>query len=128
MPTTRKKVSTRKPRTAKARSIRKTKPRPAASHKKVAPGRTHHETVHHKALREEPYIYECTRPGCGYRIWRDDKAGEGEHRFDLKCPKCHNREFRCLGKGDLPKTFDVIIPTPTIDLDNINPIDLGTET
>jgi hypothetical protein len=126
LPTTRKRVSTRKPRNLKAGSSRKTQPRPAASHKKPSHRRSGAEIVHHKALNEEPYVYECTRPGCGYRIWRDDKAGEGEHRFDLKCPKCHNKEFRCLGKGDVPKTFEASIPISTLDFDNMNPIDLGT--
>src|SRR5258707_134929 len=43
------------------------------------------------------YIFECTRPGCGYRIPREEKAEVGSLRFDLKCPKCHHREFKCLG-------------------------------
>ena len=87
---------------------------------------TSSQTGHQKSLSQEPYIYECTRPGCGYRIWRDEKAETGEHRFDLKCPKCHSREFRCLGQGDVPETFEVSVPTSILDLDNINPIDLGT--
>ncbi len=126
MPTTRKKVSTRKPRTLKAGSRRKTNPGLAASHRKHSHRRSGAETVHHKAPNEEPYVYECTRRGCGYRIWRDDKAGEGEHRFDLKCPKCHNKEFRCLGKGDVPKTFEASIPISTLDFENLIPLDLGT--
>jgi hypothetical protein len=47
-------------------------------------------------------------------------------RFDLKCPKCHNREFKCLGKGDLPATLELAIPATTIDFDSINPVDLGS--
>src|SRR5437016_11322240 len=31
------------------------------------------------------YIFECTRPGCGYRIPREERAEQGSIRFDLKC-------------------------------------------
>jgi hypothetical protein len=62
------------------------------------------------------YVYECTRPGCGYKIWRDDKGEPGQLRNDLKCPKCHHVEFRCLGEGDLPESFQVPIPANAIDL------------
>jgi hypothetical protein len=47
-------------------------------------------------------------------------------RFDLKCPKCHNSEFKCLGTGDLPETFELAVPASTIDFDSINPVDLGS--
>jgi len=72
------------------------------------------------------YIFECTRPGCGYRIPREERAEQGSIRFDLKCPKCHNREFKCLGKGDLPETFELPVPTTNIDFDSIKPVDLGS--
>ena len=84
------------------------------------------KTPHHKTLTDTPYVFECTRPGCGYRIWRDDKADEGQHRYDLKCPKCHNKEFKCLGKGDLPETFEINTPAAPLDFDSIKPVDLGT--
>ncbi|TMI06899.1 hypothetical protein E6H34_09695 [Candidatus Bathyarchaeota archaeon] len=65
------------------------------------------------------YVYECTRPGCGYKIWRDEKGEQGQLRNDLKCPKCHHIEFRCLGKGDLPESFQVPIPTNPVDFDAV---------
>ena len=72
------------------------------------------------------YVYECTRPGCGYKIWRDDKGEPGQLRNDLKCPKCHHVEFRCLGKGDLPENFQVPIPTNPVDLDAIKASEIGS--
>jgi len=72
------------------------------------------------------YIFECTRPGCGYRIPREERAEQGSIRFDLKCPKCHNKEFKCLGKGDLPEAFELPVPTTNIDFDSIKPVDLGS--
>jgi hypothetical protein len=72
------------------------------------------------------YIFECTRPECGYRIPREEKAELGSLRSDLKCPKCHHREFKCLGKGDLPASFELPVPTTNIDFDNIRPVDLGS--
>jgi hypothetical protein len=60
---------------------------------------------------------------------REEKAEVGQTRFDLKCPKCHNSEFKCLGKGDLPESsesLELTVPTSMIDFDNINPIDLGS--
>jgi hypothetical protein len=75
----------------------------------------------------ETYIFECCRQGCGYRIVREEKAEVGQTRFDLKCPKCHNSEFKCLGKGDLPaESLELPIPTPVIDFDNIDMVDLGS--
>jgi len=77
-------------------------------------------------LDEATFVYECTRPGCGYRIVRDERAVEGQLRFDLKCPKCHHREFRCLGKGDLPETFNIPIPATPIDFEAFKTIGLGS--
>lgn len=74
----------------------------------------------------ETYVFECTRPGCGYQIVREEKAEVGETRFDLKCPKCHNTEFKSLGKGDLHPAMELTFPTSTIDFSNINPVDLGS--
>ncbi|HEX9429826.1 MAG TPA: hypothetical protein VF944_05560 [Candidatus Bathyarchaeia archaeon] len=71
------------------------------------------------------YVYECTRPGCGYKIWRDDKGQPGQLRNDLKCPKCHHVEFRCLGKGDLPESFQVPIPTNPVDFDAVKTSEIG---
>ncbi len=36
------------------------------------------------------------------------------------------REFKCLGKGDLPETFELPVPTTNIDFDSIKPVDLGS--
>ena len=83
---------------------------------------------HHKTLTDTTYVFECTRHGCGYRIWRDDKAEEGQHRYDLKCPKCHNKEFKCLGKGDVPETFNIPINTEPLDFNSINSTELGSTT
>ena len=52
------------------------------------------------------FVFECTRQGCGYRTFREERADEGQLRFDIKCPKCHNEEFRCLGKGDYGETSE----------------------
>src|SRR5438128_2297827 len=72
------------------------------------------------------YVYECTRPGCGYKIWRDDKGEPGQLRTDLKCPKCHHVEFRCLGKGDLPESFQVPIPTNPVNFDAVKGSEIGS--
>src|SRR6267378_5912751 len=72
------------------------------------------------------YVYECTRPGCGYKIWRDDKGEPGQLRSDLKCPKCHHVEFRCLGKGDLPESFQVPIPSNPVDFDAVRASEIGS--
>lgn len=74
----------------------------------------------------ETYVFECARLGCGYKIVREEKAEVGETRFDLKCPKCHNTEFKCQGKGDLPQSIEMSLPIPPIDFDRINPVDLGS--
>src|SRR2546422_10647624 len=68
-----------------------------------------------KLIDSETYVFECTRKGCGYHIWREEKAEPGQLRFDIKCPKCHNEEFRCLGKGDFPQSFS--LPASPLELD-----------
>ena len=83
-------------------------------------------TTHSQQTSDATYIFECTRSGCGYRIPREEKAEQGSLRFDLKCPKCHNREFKCLGRGDLPASFGLPVPTTNIDFDSIRPVDLGS--
>ncbi|OLB68246.1 hypothetical protein AUI06_11535 [archaeon 13_2_20CM_2_52_21] len=104
----------------------RTKP---TNHTRASPKTSSRKTIsgtHHQQSSDATYIFECTRPGCGYRIPREEKAEQGSLRFDLKCPKCHNREFKCLGKGDLPTTFELPVPTTNIDFDNIKPVDLGS--
>ncbi|TMI38050.1 hypothetical protein E6H23_10785 [Candidatus Bathyarchaeota archaeon] len=68
-----------------------------------------------KLIDSETYVFECTRKGCGYHIWREEKAEPGQLRFDIKCPKCHNEEFRCMGKGDFPQSFS--LPVSPLELD-----------
>jgi hypothetical protein len=77
-------------------------------------------------LEDATFVYECTRIGCCYRIVRDERAEQGQLRFDLKCPKCHHKEFRCLGKGDLPETFNIPIPATTINFEAFKTIGLGS--
>ncbi len=99
------------------------------NHAKTSPksaGRKTSSRVHRLQNGDTTYIFECTRLGCGYRIPREEKAEQGSLRFDLKCPKCHNREFKCLGKGDLPEGFELHRPTTNIDFDSIRPVDLGS--
>lgn len=86
---------------------------------------TIHRPVKHGAIGET-YVFECTRLGCGYKIVREEKGEIGQTRFDLKCPKCHNTEFRCQGRGDLPEAFEMSLPIPTIDFDRMNPVDIGS--
>ncbi len=78
-------------------------------------------------LEETTFVYECARPGCGYRIWRSDKGELGTLRFDLKCPKCHNESFRCLGKGDLPQSFNEPLPVTTLDFNKLDRVGLGLD-
>ena len=96
---------------------------------KASPKVSTRETIsrtRHQQSSDTTYIFECTRPGCGYQIPREEKAELGSLRFDLKCPKCHHREFKCLGKGDLPASFELPVPTTNIDFDSIRPVDLGS--
>lgn len=79
------------------------------------------------------YVFECTRQGCGYQIVREEKADTGKLRFDLKCPKCHNREFKCLGPGDLPEAelrvtteLEVSTLAPEVKFDDPGPLNLGS--
>lgn len=111
----------------KAKSKHVTKHREAPHPRKSSPesgSRPKRKTAAKKD--DATYVYECTRPGCGYKIVRDEKGEPGQLRNDLKCPKCHHLEFRCLGKGDLPETFQVPIPTNPVNLDAIRPTQIGS--
>src|ERR1700758_4375414 len=100
------KLSTKSKKSAhKVRTPRPTVRTKASSRK--ASTRAIVSRTHHKENSDTTYIFQCTRPGCGYRIPREEKAELGSIRFDLKCPKCHHREFKCLGKGDLPDSFEL---------------------
>jgi len=122
MPATRGKTSKKK-----AKSKHVAKPRKTSHTHKSSPKSGSH-SKRKTALKKDDatYVYECTRPGCGYKIWRDDKGEPGELRNDLKCPKCHHIEFRCLGKGDLPESFQVPIPTNPVDFDAVRASEIGS--
>ncbi len=102
------------------RPINHTKASPKAANRKTIP------KTHRQQNSDTTYIFECTRLGCGYRIPREEKAEQGSLRFDLKCPKCHNKEFKCIGKGDLPEGFELHVPTTNLDFESIRPVDLGS--
>ena len=110
----------RKARKEKAKSKPAKKSRKASHPHKPFPKTSSHPKRKIPTKKEYvTYVYECTRPGCGYKIWRDDKGEPGQLRTDLKCPKCHHVEFRCLGKGDLPESFQVPTPTNPVDFDAV---------
>src|SRR2546422_8094543 len=129
MPMNGKKCHAAKPPTKSKNSIGKAKTKRGVNHGKAPSKATSRKTTS-KTPRQQnsdaTYIFQCTRPGCGYRIPREERAEQGSIRFDLKCPKCHNKEFKCLGKGDLPETFELPVPTTNIDFDSIKPVDLGS--
>src|SRR2546426_5438170 len=122
MPASRGKTSKKK-----AISKRATKPRKAAHPHKSSPKSGSHSKSRTTTKKDDvTYVYECTRPGCGYKIWRDDKGEPGQLGNDLKCPKCHHVEFRCLGKGDLHESFQVPIPTNPVDFDAVRTSEIGS--
>ena len=111
------------------KTIGKVRTKRLTNHTKASPKDSNRKTISRTGKQQSSdttYIFECTRPGCGYRIPREEKAELGSLRSDLKCPKCHHREFKCLGKGDLPASFELPVPTTNIDFDNIRPVDLGS--
>ena len=112
---------------------KKAKPKPEKKSRKISrPNRSSLKTRSYpkrKTAKEKEYVtyvYECTRPGCGYKIWRDDKGEPGQLRSDLKCPKCHHVEFRCLGKGDLPESFQIPIPPNPVDFNSLKASEIGS--
>src|SRR5437899_1864754 len=111
MAITGKKGHAAKPPTKSKNSTGKVKTKRGIDHTK-APSRATRKTTSRTPRQQNSdatYIFECTRLGCGYRIPREERAEQGSIRFDLKCPKCHNREFKCLGKG-----FNVYVAGPPI--------------
>jgi hypothetical protein len=118
-PTARSKKSLGKGRTTRSSVHTKASSRKTSTGKMVS-------RAHHTENSDTTYIFQCTRPGCGYRLPREEKAEPGSIRFDLKCPKCHHREFKCLGKGDLPQSFELSALTTNIDFNSIRPVDLGS--
>jgi hypothetical protein len=122
MPASRGKVSKKK-----AKSNHVTRHRKTSHPRKSSPkSGSHHRRKTTGKKDDVTYVYECTRPGCGYKIVRDEKGEPGQLRNDLKCPKCHHVEFRCLGKGDLPETFQVPIPTNPVNFDVVRASDIGS--
>src|SRR5438445_12250256 len=120
-------VSRGKTSKKKAKSKHVTKPRKASHPHKSSPNSRSHSKSKSAVKKDDiTYVYECTRPGCGYKIWRDDKGEPGQLRNDLKCPKCHHVEFRCLGKGDLPESFQVPIHTNPVDLYAVRASEIGS--
>jgi hypothetical protein len=130
------KPMTAKPKRSSSRRTRSTRPKTGkktASRKaRSSTVRTRKTPAHRKSSSASSgvtYVFECTRQGCGYQIVREEKADAGKLRFDLKCPKCHNREFKCLGPGDLTtpeEALGLTLPAPEIDIGSVNPLDLGS--
>src|SRR6266849_376388 len=122
MPTAHRKAPKKK---AKSKPVKN--PRKASHPHKSSPKTSSHSTRKITTKKEYiTYVYDCTRPGCGYKIWRDDKGEPGQVRNDLKCPKCHHVEFRCLGKGDLPESFQVPISSNPVDFDAVRSSEIGS--
>ena len=113
-------------RTPQRKHKQTSKARKATPVRKSAKPRVHSKPVHRKKTEETTFVYDCTRPGCGYRIWREDKDEPGHLRFDLKCPKCHHKVFRCLGKGDVPESFEIPPQATPLDFDTMKTADLGS--
>ena len=122
MPTARKKTAKKKTRPKSVNKPRKT----SRSRKPSSTARPHRVKRVLGRKEEVTYLYECTRPGCGYKIVRDEKAEPGQLRGDWKCPKCHHIEFRCLGKGDLPDSFQVSASADAIDFDAMRTSQIGS--
>ena len=125
-----------KHRSTESRAGKKTRSKTTA-HRRAKSSRAGKTNVHRRAQRKATgitYVFECTRQGCGYQIVREEKADTGKLRFDLKCPKCHNREFKCLGPGDLPMpelgvtttALEESRPAPELDFDNAGRLNLGS--
>src|SRR5881409_3566138 len=117
-------------RTSSSKSKPKTKTRTSVkrtSKVRNATGTKHTKTTRTapKSLNETTYLYECTQADCNYRIVRDEKGEHGERRYDLKCPKCHHQEFRCLGPGDLTPEQPLRVPMVEIDFGAFKTIGLG---
>ena len=117
-------------RTSRSKSKPKTKSRTRVKRTtkvKRATGTKHTKITRtdHKGINEATYIYQCTQADCNYRIVRDEKAEQGEKRYDLKCPKCHHQEFRCLGPGDLTPEQPPHMPLVEVDFGAFKSIGLG---
>src|SRR5207248_9399541 len=124
MAITRKKGHAAKSPTKSKNSTGKVKTKRGINHTRApskATGRKTTSRTPHQQNSDANYIFECTRPGCGYRIPREERAEQGSISFDLKCPKCHNREFKCLRKVNPAETFELTAPPTNIDFDSSKP-------
>src|SRR3989442_5484957 len=122
MPATRGKTTKKK-----TTSKHVTKPRKTTHPHKSSPKSGSHSKSKSAVKKDDvTYVYECTRPGCGYKIWRDDKGEPRQLRNDLKFPKYHHVEFRCLGKDDLPESFQVPVPTNPVNFDAVGASEIGS--
>src|SRR5215472_12254955 len=129
MPKKLKGTSSRKRGSTMTQARRKTRSKTTTS-RRARTTRGSKTSVHRTGPRRSTgvtYVFECTRQGCGYQIVREEKAEAGKLRFDLKCPKCHNREFKCLGPGDLSTPeLENTIPATEISFDNPGTLSLGS--
>src|SRR5438876_12071055 len=83
-----------KRQTRSKRSTGKVKTKRGFNHTKAPSKATSRKTPSRTPRQQDSdatYIFECTRPECGYRIPREERAEQGWIRFDLTCPKCHNK-------------------------------------
>src|SRR2546425_12389997 len=90
---------------------KKTKSKPVKPRKASHPHKSSPKTISHskrKTTTEKEYVtyvYECTRPGCGYKIWRDDKGDRDSLSSTINGPKGNKEKSRVLAKGVSPKAF-----------------------
>ena len=125
MPATEKKITRTARKTAGRKQTRPRSARKTPGVRRLAKPKSRTKSLRHKA-EETTFVYECTEPGCGYRIWRGEKDETGHLRFDLKCPKCHRKVFRCLGQGDVPESFQAPPPPVQLDFDAMKTAELGS--
>ncbi len=70
MPASHAKASKKKAKSGHVRKLRTTSPP-----RKSSPKSGSHPKRKTAVKKDDvTYVYECTRPGCGYKIWRDDKG------------------------------------------------------
>src|SRR5438309_10047980 len=104
MAITRKKGHAAKSSTKSKNSTGKVKTKRGINHTRApskATGRKTTSRTPRQQNSDATYIIECTRPGCGYRIPREEQAEQGSIRFDPNGPRVQNREVNGIGTGDL---------------------------
>src|SRR3989442_12637466 len=121
MPVSHGKTSKKKTKSGHVRKLRTTSPP-----RKSSPKSGSHPKRKTAVKKDDvTYVYECTRPGCGYKIWRGDKGVPDGLRRDLKGPKSHHVEFGGFGKGDLPESFQVPVLTNPVHLEALRTLEIG---